>query len=94
MQPIHVCAQFGHDKLFTVLCDKYSISPSSSLMVSIIFCHVLWPEFAVTQDGSQPIHIAAHYGQVSILRVLATKYDIDPEIPNLVHLICTNYLNQ
>ena len=40
------------------------------------------------QDGYQPIHMAAMYGQVSILRVLTSKYDIDPQIPGYVCHVC------
>ena len=34
MQPVHICAQFGHCELFGLLCDQYGVNPLSAKYVS------------------------------------------------------------
>ncbi len=36
IEPIHVCAQFGYDHLFDLLCEKYGADPMSEKMVNIL----------------------------------------------------------
>ena len=36
MQPVHVCAQFGHCELFSLLCDQYGVNPMSAKYVSYV----------------------------------------------------------
>lgn len=36
------------------------------------------------QSGFQPIHLAAKYGQLEMLRLLVQKYRVDPNTPVIV----------
>ena len=45
---------------------------------SIAFCNL------ISQSGFQPIHLAAKYGQIEMLRLLVQKYHVDPNTPVIV----------